>query len=254
MTLEAARDPRPPSLDFAMNLRDLGGMPARGGLVTRRGRLFRTGNLAHLDAEQAAVLVERLGLAAYCDLRVAHEIEVEGRPDALVAAGVAWRPMPIDSFDPAFRRHTLPTSAHWTDCYASVFGRHLAVYAELVRAAAESPAPIAFGCSAGKDRTGVATALILRCLGVDHRAILADYARTSEELLRWVDRFGRYFADGTRTREQFVTHYLVADPDTLAGFLAGVERRWGSVEAALAEGGLDAATVEALRERCLARR
>ena len=47
----------------------------------------------------------------------------EWRPDALVGAGVAWRPMPIDSFDPVFRGYTLPTSAQWTECYASVFER-----------------------------------------------------------------------------------------------------------------------------------
>lgn len=237
-------------LAFAMNLRDLGGKRAAGGLSTRRGCVVRAGNLARVDAAGARALVDRLGLVGYCDLRVADEIAREGRPEALIAAGVAWRWMPVDPFQPAFDRLDRPSIADWSEHYVDLLDRHRGTYAGLVREAAGARGALLFACSAGKDRTGIGAAVILSCLGVDEGEIVADYARTTAELAPHVDRFAHYFSE-LRPRDAFVAHYLTASAEILAGFLAEARRRWGGVEPALREAGLEPEAVEALRSRCL---
>lgn len=238
-------------LSFVTNLRDLGDKPAQGGRLTRRGRLFRAGNLTNLDRAGARLVVERLGLEAYYDLRIDREIDDEGRPDALIDAGVAWRRLPIDSYDPGFQRHSHPSCDHWIDLYVVVFERNAGAFVSLLRAAAEARAPLLFGCSAGKDRTGIGAALLLRCLGVGDEAILADYARTTADIAPHIDRFARHFDRPGRSREAFVAHYLTASPEILAGFLAAIDRRFGGHEAALRDAGLEPEALDALRQRYL---
>jgi protein-tyrosine phosphatase len=239
------------ALASPMNFRDLGGKIAAGGRRVRRGQLFRTGGLSNLDADGASRLVERHGLKIYCDMRVDKEIAREGQPNGLLLSGVSWRRMPIDSFDPRFGAEGHPSSAHWTDLYIRFFDRFRPTFADLLRAAAEATGPLAFGCAAGKDRTGVAAAVILGCLGVNEAQILADYAQTTADIKPHVERFARYWSKPGRTREAFIEHYLSAPEEILRGFLDEVTRRWGSAEAALREAGLEPHVVEALRERYL---
>lgn len=237
---------------FAMNLRDLGGLRARAGKQVRSGLLFRTGNLGNVGPDEGRLLVDRLGLRTYYDLRVDHEIAQDGAPDALREAGVDWVKLPVDSFDPVFGRERLPAVAHWITLYLKVFEQHRETWIALLRGAAEASGPLVFGCTAGKDRTGIAAAVLLRSLGVDDEEILADYTRTTEEMLRHLQRFARHFGPKKRTEEEFVAHFLTASRPILEGFLAGVDERYGGPEAALLEGGLEPQALEALRLRYLA--
>lgn len=241
------------SFASAMNLRDLGGKRARGGLRTRTGRIFRAGTLSYLDDAGAALLRERLGVAAYYDLRVDREIKRDGAPDTLVRAGVRWHRLPIDSFYPDFRQRTRPEPAHWTALYVKIFEDHRPTYNALIRAAAKDDAPLVFGCAAGKDRTGIGAAALLSCLEVEEEEILADYARTTADIMPHIERFSGYWSKGRpdRTREAFIAHYLTAPQEILGGFLAEVARRWGTPEAALREAGLEANVIEELRRRHL---
>jgi protein-tyrosine phosphatase len=236
-----------------MNFRDLGGKRAKDGRRTRSGQIFRTGSLSNLDEHDAGLLVERIGLTVYCDLRIDKEIAREGQPEGLLRAGVAWQRLPVDSFDPIFGQHTYPSNAHWTELYLAVFDRHRATYAALLRTAAEASGPLVFGCAAGKDRTGIGAAVLLRCLLVEEDDLLADYEQTTSDILPHVERFARYWTKPGRTREAFILHYLTASREILAGFLAEVTRRWGSPASALMEAGLEPEVLEALRRRCLVR-
>jgi len=241
------------SFASAMNFRDLGGKRADGGRRTRSGQLFRAGTLSYLDELEAGVLRERLGLEVYCDLRVDREIQRDGPPAALVRAGVRWERLPIDSFYPDFKQHKCPEPAHWTALYLKIFEDHRPTYNALLRMAARSEGPMVFGCAAGKDRTGIGAAVLLGCLLVEEEEILADYTRTTIDIMPHVERFQDYWAKGKpgRTREAFIAHYLTAPTEILAGFLAEVTRRWGGVLPALREAGLEDEVIEVLRGRYL---
>jgi protein-tyrosine phosphatase len=119
------------------------------------------------------------------------------------------------------------------------------VIAEIVRAlGSRSALPAVVFCAAGKDRTGIATALVLGALNVADADIVADYART-----RPVDPavlghgYEKYFAG-------VPTAYREAAPATMRGFLASIRRKHGSVRAYLAHHGVGADELGAL-ERAL---
>lgn len=110
----------------------------------------------------------------------------------------------------------------------------------LLDALAFGEVPAVIGCSLGKDRTGVACAAVLQCLGVDDRQIAGDYAPSTEFLMQDVDRhldWGRHL--GVEF-SKFGDDYLVASPEIMLEFLDAERRSHGSlVERLRARDGLE---------------
>jgi protein-tyrosine phosphatase len=167
----------PLRLEGMCNLRDLGGYATRDGGRTRTGRIFRADALAHLtDADLAALAP--LGLGLVCDLR--SQQEIERYPDRLPPdARHTHNPMRLDvnvmgddrspDFDwSAFRLEHL--FMQMLEQSGETFRR---VFVHLAEAGSY---PYLFHCAAGKDRTGVTAALLLRTAGVPDEVIVADFA------------------------------------------------------------------------------
>jgi protein-tyrosine phosphatase len=103
-------------------------------------------------------------------------------------------------------------------------------------------------CAAGKDRTGVAIAVILAAIRTDPRAILEDYAMSETclgptyvtETRSWVVRNGWDWATWEHTAH--------TPPERMLNTLAYLDERYGGVERYLFERGLSATTLAALRE------
>ena len=107
-----------------------------------------------------------------------------------------------------------------------------------------------FHCTGGRDRTGVAAALLLSSLGVDDETIAQDYALTGEWLQPHVDRFGRQMEALQMTRESWA-RLLETSAGAMLRFLAWLREEHGSAQAYLREAGVGAVTVEAAREHLL---
>lgn len=154
----------------AMNLRDVGGLPA-GADVTRHGVLFRSGNLARLDAAGTRALAE-LRLRRIIDLRA--DDEVAHAPSRVEGIEVVTQRVPlflgsVESFfrddislDEMYRRLIEDSSAGVVDVVRGILADQ----------------PVLVHCTVGKDRTGVTVALTLAAAGVDAEAVVTDYART----------------------------------------------------------------------------
>jgi protein-tyrosine phosphatase len=71
------------------------------------------------------------------------------------------------------------TVALMVQTYQSFARDAIATYARFFQHLIEQPGPVVFHCTAGKDRTGFAAALLLSALGVDREAIMADYLLTN---------------------------------------------------------------------------
>jgi protein-tyrosine phosphatase len=174
------------TLDGAVNLRDFGGYETADGRRVRRRRLYRSGHMAELSDTGRQRFAE-LGIGLICDLR---------RPEERTAEPT---PFPED----APRRIEIPIDpgsamalrAHIRDREMSLRDRidfMVAINRELARDHAEDFAHLfaellelddeAFlvHCSAGKDRTGFACALILHALGVPRETVFDDYLLTNE--------------------------------------------------------------------------
>ncbi|BDD82461.1 phosphatase [Tsukamurella pulmonis] len=168
------------------NFRDVAGMDgytAEGGRM-RRGLLFRS---SVLDAD--SIDPDRLaqaGLADVFDLRMT--VEVTPKPDVVpdgaryVRLNVIGDDVELGALDPK----SLTDAAHAKELLTDVYRMFVteenarAQFSSLVRAVADEDRAQVFHCSAGKDRTGWAAAIVQRILGVSPDDVMADYLLTNE--------------------------------------------------------------------------
>ena len=153
----------PIPLEGTKNTRDLGGMPVAGGRL-RNGRLYRSGALCFATPGDVAKL-NGLGLHTLVDLRTDKEIEKDGA-DRLVLPENLRFPM---------------TSYHGRggEAYRSLLLQNPQALRGFFNLLARSDSyPILYHCSAGKDRVGILTALLLDALGTPRELILDDYLQS----------------------------------------------------------------------------
>jgi protein-tyrosine phosphatase len=169
----------------ACNFRDFGGYPTSDGRRVRWRRLFRSGVMTHLHPAAIAE-IRQLDVRVVCDLRRTDERQRHPNPE--FGAGVqrfewdtAVETSPIRT--PEFAR-----SATIDEARAAMLGMYERIpYVLQPRLAGTFAALAQAGegafvvhCSAGKDRTGVAVALVLEALGVPREVVVADYVLTNE--------------------------------------------------------------------------
>lgn len=228
------------------NVRDVGGLPLRGGGSTRSGVLLRSGSLHHVTPADVAHLVEVLGLRLVLDLRTEREIERDG-PTAVARAGV---PTVALTFIPEEGR-ALPETGDDTDPLLRNYLGYLADrgdnVVDAVRRLAAETGPALVHCAAGKDRTGVLVALVLDAVGVQREAVLADYALSAE---RVEAMFRRWTATaGLPMPDDLAPHLPRAE--VMAAVLAHLDAGYGTAGAAgwLRAHGLDEPSLARLRDR-----
>jgi protein-tyrosine phosphatase len=162
--------------DGLVNLRDLGGLATASGAITRTGRLLRSESPHTLTEAGMRALLD-LGIGAVVDLRTTSEREK--RPSPLLDAGVRTVHAPIFSDDDEYPDH-LATAG---EVYCWWLRERSTGVAGAMSAIADAPsAPILVHCHAGKDRTGVIVALVLRLAGVGIDDIADDYAISGVQL------------------------------------------------------------------------
>ncbi len=193
------------NFDGMLNVRDLGGLPlADGSGVVDCGRLIRSAS-PQLLSEQGADQLYRYGVRTVVDLRTAGEQRNEGygpleeyyrdgritHLDAPLLSDAHWATDPVGTSagldDPA--RH-----------YISYLGdgQTITRIASAVAETAGNRSATMIHCAFGKDRTGVAIAVLLDAIGVEHSSIVTDYHATINHLPALIERFRgarSYFRD-----------------------------------------------------------
>lgn len=170
-------------LQGGQNFRDLGGYPTGDGHTVRWGLLYRSGSMHFLTPADYAYL-SRLGIATVCDLRSTAERSAE---PSLWPTGTAPRILADDYSLPALRT-SLPGSGpsaarpNLADMYPVLLKQFNSQYRRMFAELLAGHAPLAFHCTAGKDRTGIAAALLLTALGVPRPTVIDDYLLTNRTL------------------------------------------------------------------------
>lgn len=245
-------------LEGARNFRDFGGFLVRGGASVRRGVLFRSNNLSALSGHDKDAL-DGLAIKAVFDLRI--EEERERHP-------TCWSHPRAKTycFDPGRKRRLVDMAAEYPateagvlslmkDFYAQLPLTMAHIFADIIRKVAGGAVPCIIHCSAGKDRTGVAVALLLSALGVDRKDILADYALTQPSRYRTIDMAQSAAPSGdlgeliARYPPQAVAAMSEANPLYLVSAFGSIEDRYGSVTNYLRDGlGLEEQDFARLRQ------
>jgi protein-tyrosine phosphatase len=217
------------ALEGSWNFRDLGGYRGRDDRPVRWRHLFRADGLDRLTAADLAQ-VEALRLRTVIDLRTGDEV-AKGR----LAAGareVAWYHLPmLDVLPPREDYEAWVGPANVAQQYLAMVESGAGTIASFLDLVCDPAAyPLVFHCFAGKDRTGILTALVLGLLGVDDADIVADYALSAvamHRLLEWL----RSQPDSDPVQlESSATAIVAAEPGTMAAFLGGFRSAHGSFD------------------------
>jgi protein-tyrosine phosphatase len=172
------------NLTGATNFRDLGGYAGQNGRLVRWRRLFRSDHLAALTPEDLAAL-SRLGLSRAYDFRgVAERAAVPYALPGVASHSLAIEPTVVQRMKELLESgHQLTaqdTVRLMQQTYRAFVHDNSPRFAELFGYLLDSDAPVVFHCTAGKDRTGFAAALILLALGVPRPVVMQDYLLTND--------------------------------------------------------------------------
>jgi protein-tyrosine phosphatase len=252
-------------LDGTSNTRDIGGYQNGDRRTIRWRQIIRSENLSRLTADDFRTL-EALGVKTVIDLRTDREHDKE--PTVWLGDHPpGFFHFPIgDAQNDWFKaqrqmiksnRFTEERSLqHAIEGYRMIAGEGPASLRHLMDLVLDpSNWPILIHCNAGKDRAGVATALILEAVGVDRETIMEDFLLTNEmghakekaafqarERQR-SSKVGRR-ASGPTADAWFPI--VGVRPEMLEAFYASVDQRYGSMDAFLAELGVDQESRSAL--------
>ncbi|MEH1031646.1 tyrosine-protein phosphatase [Micromonospora profundi] len=254
----------------APNARDLGGLVTVDGRRVRPGRLIRTPALGRLTDEDLPVLA-KLGPTCVLDLRDHTEIAVAPADRLTGEPRVVHLPV-HDPDHPVFTYVSAVLLGHDLDAYAELARQGTAgamadiyrwfVAGEAARAnfgaavrlaAQPENLPLVYHCSAGKDRTGWLTVILLSALGVDEAAIRAEYLRNNE----LTDSLRAVLIEAMRRRRptmdvDAVLPVLEVRPEYLDAGYQEVRLRHGSFDGYLRNGlGLTDDVLTALRAQLL---
>ena len=264
-------------IEGVLNFRDLGGYTNQQGQVVRWGKCYRSAQLDRLT-EQGVADMSALNIKTVIDLRFSTETQTfptnlsafknaeiiaweDHNQDSKVAQRssemqLSWRDG-LASNDPDKVREVMRVN------YPKKLYSHQVIYRVMLLKLIEGQTPLVFHCAAGKDRTGVAAALILSLLGVSDEVIVEDYLITEREIAAMAE----YWMTGGATDSDHISDFqsrllslpsevikpiFDADQSYIETLLEYVHTTYGGFEAyALQILGLSGQQLEALRAQLL---
>ncbi|MBB2947190.1 protein-tyrosine phosphatase [Actinoplanes lutulentus] len=245
------------------NSRDTGGIPLTAGSSTRAGVLYRSDALAGTTGNGVDTLAAS-PIGTIVDFR--SDLEKTGAPNRIGSArefAVVELPLLQGSFtgmpsaaglDEAAMRAAFARLPSLADIYVQMLGSAAETFAEVARLVArpsdETHGGVLVHCTAGKDRTGVAVALLLDAAGADRGAVIADYVLSETNLAgEWAElMLARLKAWGVPLIPAITDLVTATPPEAIKAAFAWLDERGGSAEY-LRGGGLSDADLSALRER-----
>jgi protein-tyrosine phosphatase len=229
-------------LEGAKNFRDLGGYRTSDGHYVRWGLVYRSNHLVNLTAKDSDYL-NRLGIRLLCDVR--SNGERARAPDHWTGDDAPeFFSVPIGS-----NLITTPTADDLKRRVASINSEtkdsvraydyaieYAGQYAKILRRIAAGDLPAVEHCTAGKDRTGVFSAILLTALGVPRDTVVQDYLLSNQYLLA-PDTIASTTADlqmafGLPEPPDIYTvrTIMTARPETLEATLDKIAKTYGSFD------------------------
>ena len=239
-------------LQGAVNFRDIGGYKTKDAKKVKMGLLYRS---AALNTLTDADLTKIAGLHIKYDFDFRGPYEVKTAPDK-IPTGTKRISLPAgsenvgdsnymknmgkylksDSFMMSFYTVLTPFKDRYTPLFDSLLSNKIA-------------SPMLFHCTAGKDRTGIAAALILYALGVDEQTIFEDYEATNyyrrNENAKTITQMTKYYGLDEKT----ASNLMGAKKEYIAATFDTIRAKYGSIDAYLQkELGLNTSKINKLKK------
>jgi protein-tyrosine phosphatase len=258
------------ALPGTTNVRDVGGYAAEAGLVVASGRLLRGEVVTRQDGTESrhgtwhprdSGAYRALGVATVIDLRSDREVETtrSAWPEATGARTVR---VPIaeggEGADTDFVRQLLSgarqrfSEADLTGFYVDTFRTRAPLFVEIVEiVSAAEHLPAMIHCTAGKDRTGLAVALVMELVGCHRDDVVAEYALTGALRPNRVAAYASLFDEAGVDPD--VARALFETPSrSMRDALAHVDEHFGGAAGLLRQlGGMSAQTHDRLKQSLL---
>lgn len=239
------------SIDGLVNIRDLGGLVTRDGRVVLHGHVFRSDNPRSLTEIGRGQLLSHVSPRTVVDLRIPVEVTREGY-DLGPEVRVVNCPM-----TPQSGVNQQQIDAGMCDNLVDDYMRQIEVNAQFVAEALRiiaDPAnqPVVVHCTAGKDRTGIVSAMLLDILGVSHALIAADYHVTTKNMATTIERIRSapvFKENGLAYAPDWI---FASDPETMTAFLERMTTTYGGAEAWALTNGITPEEIASLRSTLLA--
>lgn len=233
-------------VEVVRNVRHLGGYLRHDGTATVATTIVRSANLQSLT-ETGVKTLRMAGITTVVDLRSEEELTRDASPDL-----ARWGLKTVHA--PVFQDITSPAGLAEGDfpgfaaIYAEILGLGLNAYRTLIETIADAPGGVLFHCAAGKDRTGVGSAILLELAGVRDEEIAADYHRT-EALLRpfLLTRVQQFREQGIS--EERIAAIFAAPKEAMQATLDVLRERYGGAEGYLSAAGASRDAITAARAR-----
>jgi len=247
-----------PYFSSVLNFRDIGGVKATDGRSLRKGIIYRSANPDRITRKDIKNLYN-LGIRTIIDLRAPYEYKKRKK----VIEKVEVISMPLD-FERKTREKLYPylfrknSEDKISEISNSLYVDIIDGAVEVFRQFAEillSPdrLPVLIHCQAGKDRTGILSALIQLLMGVEREIIVSDYLKSNDALLPYFRR--RLIARKIITLGYFpastILFAISVKENNIKTVLDRVQEHYGGPEAYLAASGFDMNGLPLLKEKLL---
>ncbi len=239
-----------------VNARDLGGYEVAGGLQVKKGMLLRSAHLANATARDLAYL-EKLSVGTVVDFRkpeekvgqydkaipgatyFSHSIDASGHAGAMATEKEKKKYLGKKKFNvkrvivlAAFNEKAKIIAR---EMYPNIFfgeNSQKEMAAFLHQVVERGDRPILFHCTQGKDRTGVASALLLAALGADRKTIVEDFDVTNKVYAKDVSRYSRLvrFLGGKEEEVAVVKAFMGCNTENFVKVLDTIDEKYGSLE------------------------
>lgn len=232
-------------LEKLYNTRDLGGAHGAGGRIVRSGRLIRSGELFRASEKDLDLLKTRWALTDIADFRCAAERRQAPDP-VLAGVKVHWFPVlpeetlgithadsgrdPLNSMKEMMRSGTFQAEAYMAGLYRAMMQSEsaLAAYRDFFDLLLTGPQTLLWHCSAGKDRAGIAAALVLCALGVSRQEIMEDYLLTNRCTALQAEKAGRALFPADAAMQAAYCTIMQVSPAYLEAVFAEMDRCGGT--------------------------
>jgi protein-tyrosine phosphatase len=233
-------------LQGAYNVRDLGGLRTKDGRITRPGVIYRGDSLDNITPGDENILFDKLGIGAIVDLRTQAETDLNNvrfpvpryRYSVLVEGRLGHEPFPSD--DPVE--------------LAKVYLSNLDVGRAAVKGtfdiiATDLRAGVAtlFHCAAGRDRTGIMSALLLGLVGVTDGQIAMDYVQSNRNARRVTKKLAEnpLYAHNDKDRPEVI----LLHERTILGFMRLLREQLGGPRQFCLDSGVSDETISVINEK-----